>query len=153
MNRWHSQMSKIPVGNAVGKLVKKESYPDYKEYTLEEVAKLNAGQSKCVMAIHGYVYDITNFLSDHPGGPEIVVNAAGRDASRDFDDTFHSDGAKKQLIDYEIGKLKDWVPAKAAAKAAAKPAVATQQKSSSNSLAIVIPLLIVAAAVAYQFLA
>ena len=31
------------------------------------------------------VYDITKFLDDHPGGPEILMDLAGKDAQADFE--------------------------------------------------------------------
>ena len=30
-----------------------------------------------LLQIHGHVFDITKFLDDHPGGPEIVLGQAG----------------------------------------------------------------------------
>jgi L-lactate dehydrogenase (cytochrome) len=32
----------------------------------------------------GKVYDVTNFLPNHPGGPEIIINNAGTDATKIF---------------------------------------------------------------------
>ena len=49
-------------------------------YTEEEVAK-HAAEDDCWITVHGKVYDVTKFLDDHPGGPEIITDLAGKDAS------------------------------------------------------------------------
>jgi L-lactate dehydrogenase (cytochrome) len=36
------------------------------------------------LAIHGKVYDLTSFLSEHPGGVPVLLKAAGKDATRAF---------------------------------------------------------------------
>jgi L-lactate dehydrogenase (cytochrome) len=38
----------------------------------------------CWMAIDGLVYDITDFLSQHPGGKAILLKHSGRDATKAF---------------------------------------------------------------------
>ena len=35
--------------------------------------------------IHGKVYDLTNFLPEHPGGQKIILKYAGKDATNSFD--------------------------------------------------------------------
>lgn len=37
------------------------------------------------MILYGYVYDVTDFLSQHPGGSKIILQLAGRDATEEFD--------------------------------------------------------------------
>lgn len=37
------------------------------------------------IAVHGRVYDVTGFLPDHPGGPHVLREYAGTDATRAFD--------------------------------------------------------------------
>jgi len=34
------------------------------------------------IAVRGNVYDITNFIEKHPGGKDILLLAAGRDATQ-----------------------------------------------------------------------
>ena len=36
------------------------------------------------------VYDVTKYLDDHPGGSEIIVEYAGKDATDMFEDIGHS---------------------------------------------------------------
>ena len=38
----------------------------------------------CVLRA-GKVYDVTPFMDDHPGGGEIMLSAAGKDATNDFE--------------------------------------------------------------------
>ena len=47
-----------------------------KAFTLAEVAKHNT-DADCWLVIEGVVYDVTEFLSEHPGGGDIVVDVAG----------------------------------------------------------------------------
>jgi hypothetical protein len=47
-----------------------------KEYTLEEVSS-HKGKSSCWFVVHGKVYDVTKFLEEHPGGDEVLLEAAG----------------------------------------------------------------------------
>jgi cytochrome b involved in lipid metabolism len=52
-------------------------------YTLADVAKHNSGTS-CWVAIHGNVYDLTNWIGQHPGGPQRILNICGTDATAAF---------------------------------------------------------------------
>ena len=47
-----------------------------KEYTLEEIAKHNKREDAWVI-IEGGVYDLTEYVDDHPGGDEILRNVGG----------------------------------------------------------------------------
>ena len=41
------------------------------------------------LAVHGRVYDVTEFLHDHPGGQQALLQAAGGDATAAFDRAGH----------------------------------------------------------------
>ena len=56
------------------------------------------------IAIHGRVYDIHAF-DDHPGGKDIILALAGKDATLDFEDIGHSDSARRQASNFFVGFL------------------------------------------------
>lgn len=75
-------------------------------YTLEEVSIHNS-QSDCWSAINGSVYDLTSWVSRHPGGEQAILNLCGTDGSTAFN-AKHG-GQKKQadtLSGLKIGELK-----------------------------------------------
>ncbi|XP_046746751.1 cytochrome b5 type B isoform X2 [Diprion similis] len=59
----------------------------------------------CWFAIYDYVYDCTSFIRDHPGGDDVLLEYAGRDATLAFIGTGHSKFARKSLERYLIGEL------------------------------------------------
>jgi predicted heme/steroid binding protein len=56
---------------------------DSSVFTLEEVARRN-GSTECWTIIDGNVYDITNWISEHPGGREAILSLCGKDGSTMF---------------------------------------------------------------------
>ena len=52
-------------------------------YTLADVAGHSNAQS-CWAAINGKVYDLTNWINRHPGGPEHILALCGTDGSAAF---------------------------------------------------------------------
>ncbi|CAD0087821.1 unnamed protein product [Aureobasidium vineae] len=52
-----------------------------------ELAKHNDRKS-CWLVIHGEVWDTTKFLEQHPGGANLILKLAGKDASDEYD-LFH----------------------------------------------------------------
>ncbi|XP_074769653.1 cytochrome b5 type B isoform X2 [Athene noctua] len=73
-------------------------------FTLEEVGKRNSN-SEAWLVIHGRVYDVTRFLEEHPGGEEVLLEQAGRDATECFEDVGHSMDAREMLKQYYIGEI------------------------------------------------
>lgn len=49
---------------------------------------------------------MTKYLNDHPGGPEIIMEFAGKNADEMFEDIGHSNEARSKLKDLFIGNLK-----------------------------------------------
>ncbi|XP_035302672.1 cytochrome b5 type B-like [Cricetulus griseus] len=76
--------------------------PSITYYWWEEVAKQNSAEEMW-MVIHGRVYDIIRFLSEHPGGEEVLLIQAGADATESFEDVGHSPDAREMLKQYYIG--------------------------------------------------
>ncbi|GAB1868647.1 Cytochrome b5 heme-binding domain-containing protein [Camponotus japonicus] len=77
-------------------------------YSLADVAKCNGKNgSRTWIVIYDTVYDVTDYMAQHPGGPELIEEYAGKDATDGFDDFGHSSDAKKILKEYLVGELKD----------------------------------------------
>eukprot|EP01002_Notosolenus_urceolatus_P014714 NODE_6485_length_625_cov_79.875000_g5529_i0.p2 GENE.NODE_6485_length_625_cov_79.875000_g5529_i0~~NODE_6485_length_625_cov_79.875000_g5529_i0.p2 ORF type:complete len:134 (-),score=40.62 NODE_6485_length_625_cov_79.875000_g5529_i0:91-492(-) len=68
----------------------------------EELAKHNTAED-CWMAIGGKVYDVTTFLPEHPGGADVMVDVAGKEATEEFNAIGHSPKAKEMMEEYLIG--------------------------------------------------
>lgn len=75
-----------------------------KTITQEELAKHNS-EKDCWLAIHGSVYDVTEFLPDHPGGYEVMAAVAGKDATTEFEDIGHSTQSRRSADQYMKGVL------------------------------------------------
>ncbi|KAJ5526332.1 stearic acid desaturase [Penicillium frequentans] len=45
-----------------------------------------AAAGRYITAVHGIIYDVTDFMADHPGGPELVQQYIGKDATVAFYD-------------------------------------------------------------------
>ncbi|XP_032303031.1 nitrate reductase [NADH] isoform X2 [Coturnix japonica] len=73
-------------------------------FTLEEVGKRNSNR-EAWLVIHGRVYDVTRFLEEHPGGEEVLLEQAGRDATESFEDVGHSTDAREMLKQYYVGEI------------------------------------------------
>lgn len=73
-----------------------------RKYTYREISKHNS-EEDCWVIIHDKVYDVTSFLTEHPGGPILITDYAGFDATKAFDDQEHSESAKRMLAKYLVG--------------------------------------------------
>jgi cytochrome b involved in lipid metabolism len=51
------------------------------------------------------VFDVSNFVDAHPGGPQYLLVYAGRDCSIEFDQAGHSEYAQKQMRHFKIGDI------------------------------------------------
>ncbi|XP_053996676.1 cytochrome b5-like [Hylaeus anthracinus] len=73
-------------------------------YTAEEVSQHNVESDLWIVYKNG-VYDITKFSKEHPGGEEVLLNLAGKDATVCFDDIGHTTEAVQLRETYKIGTM------------------------------------------------
>jgi cytochrome b involved in lipid metabolism len=59
------------------------STPASTSFTLAQVAT-HGNASSCWSAINGKVYNLTSWISQHPGGPEHILSICGTDGSSAF---------------------------------------------------------------------
>lgn len=74
-------------------------------YTMEQV-KANNSSSKCWSAINGKVYDLTNWINSHPGGPGAITSLCGTDGTSSFNGMHGGSGQPaSRLAGYLLGPL------------------------------------------------
>jgi cytochrome b involved in lipid metabolism len=56
-----------------------------KTYTMADVAK-HADSSSCWTVVNNGVYDVTSFISGHPGGSGAILSLCGHDGTAGFED-------------------------------------------------------------------
>ncbi len=74
-------------------------------YTMAQVAAHNT-QSSCWTAINGSVYNVTSWISQHPGGAQAIISLCGTDGSAAFND--QHGGQRRpasELASFKIGAL------------------------------------------------
>ncbi|EOY15773.1 Cytochrome b5-like heme/steroid binding domain - like 10 [Theobroma cacao] len=76
-------------------------------YTLSEVAQ-HKSKKDCWLVIDGRVLNLTKFLEEHPGGEEVLLESAGKDATKEFKDIGHSKAAQNLLLKYQVGVLQGY---------------------------------------------
>lgn len=70
-----------------------------------DVASKNTSKA-CYVTVGTKVYDVTEFVADHPGGGDLILEYGGKDVKEIMDDEvshFHSESAWEILDDYHIG--------------------------------------------------
>jgi cytochrome b involved in lipid metabolism len=76
-----------------------------KEYTMEEVAKHNTKEDLWVV-VKGVVMDVSDWLDEHPGGPQAIMNFMGRDATEEFEMLHDDEVIPKYAPKQVIGRVK-----------------------------------------------
>ncbi|KAI9100608.1 hypothetical protein DFS34DRAFT_578565 [Phlyctochytrium arcticum] len=74
-------------------------------YTADEVAQHSTARSLWIV-VHDKVYDVSQFMFDHPGGEELLLQYGGQDVTQVMQDELehlHSESAYDMLDDYYIG--------------------------------------------------
>jgi len=58
------------------------------------------------VVINDKVYNVTEYANEHPGGPIILINKSGKNASLAFEQASHSVNARENVMPkYCIGKI------------------------------------------------
>ncbi|KAG0325480.1 hypothetical protein BGZ99_000610 [Dissophora globulifera] len=117
-----------------------------KTYTTADLAQRNT-KDNLFVAIHGKVYD-------HPGGEEVLLEEAGRDATESFEDVGHSDEARDIMSKLYVGDFQSSESEKPKAKANSsipKP-IPQAEPTASGSLQYVLALAVVAGCVIWKVL-
>jgi cytochrome b involved in lipid metabolism len=73
-------------------------------FTLEEVRKHNKKED-CWIIIKNMIYNVTEFLSIHPGGGSIIMTVAGEDATEYFNELHRAEILEEIGQKYMIGEL------------------------------------------------
>ncbi|KNB19788.1 hypothetical protein FOXG_16988 [Fusarium oxysporum f. sp. lycopersici 4287] len=122
------------------------------EFTIKQVAEHNSPEDAWLI-IHGQVYDVTKYLADHPGGADVLTEAAGTDASEDFDNAGHSEDAFEIMKDCCIGKIQGFEKKKPKLKPLAPVKAVKIQTRGSSSISTLVSLgfIVFAGAGAYYF--
>lgn len=79
--------------------------PAVKTFTMLEVA-LHADATSCYSVVNGAVYDLTNWITKHPGGQQAIKGLCGKDGTSAF--TGKHGGQQKPettLAGFKIGVL------------------------------------------------
>ncbi len=71
-------------------------------YSRGEVAQHNKDDDLWII-IDEYVYDVTEWLNFHPGGRDILIFLAGKDATEHFKEIGHSQYAQEKMKQFRVG--------------------------------------------------
>ncbi|KAM9966284.1 hypothetical protein ACTFIR_006489 [Dictyostelium discoideum] len=126
-----------------------------KTFTRQEVAK-HCSLNSLWIIYNDDVFDVTNFVVEHPGGEEVLKGNGGKDATQEFDDVGHSASAIAKMQSLRIGRIEGAKPREEKKKEIKKTTTTTsapkQQESGGLGLLKIPLIIIVLAIVAYFFM-
>lgn len=74
-------------------------------YTMAQVQEHNSSSS-CWTVINGDVYDVTDWIGQHPGGPARIEGLCGTDGTNQFEGQHRGNsGPEQELASMKIGTL------------------------------------------------
>lgn len=93
---------------AAGEAPRADEAADLPVVSLAELAR-HDGRESCWKAIHGKVYDVTDFLDAHPTPVSVMLEWCGRESTEAWETkgygSPHSAEAEAMLEDYLVGHL------------------------------------------------
>jgi len=77
------------------------------DHTVAEVAT-HSMPADCWTIVNGEVYNVTSWISKHPGGSQAIINLCGKDGSAAFNMKHGGqENPAKALASFKIGSLKN----------------------------------------------
>lgn len=80
----------------------KEFYFIFSYCYLDYVLAGHNTMSSCYVGIHSNIYNVTSYLTRHPGSPSILTEYGGKDATTYFNTIGHSTWARKQAMSMAV---------------------------------------------------
>ncbi|KRX01582.1 Cytochrome b5-like heme/steroid binding domain [Pseudocohnilembus persalinus] len=77
--------------------------------TWDELRK-HSEQNDIWVCIDGQVFDVSNYLAEHPGGSKILIKHGGKDATKEFQNVGHSSYAISLRDNHKIGVIEQKKP-------------------------------------------
>jgi len=114
-----------------------------------DALKAHTGRDDLYVLVSGKVYNVTKFLDEHPGGDEVILSEAGKDATEAFEDVGHSDEARDLLKGMYVGEF-DGPSIKSSYQ---HGGASTDTTSGGSPIIYLFPLALFGAILAYRFLA
>lgn len=92
-------------GSVVKPNITVETTKTVKTFTMAEVQQHNS-VSSCYTVVNGSVYDVTPWISKHPGGEKAIASMCGKDASAAYDRQHNTQARPaSELASFKIGTL------------------------------------------------
>jgi cytochrome b involved in lipid metabolism len=79
----------------------------YNELRTSLLEKSLSDPDSCFVLINGNIYDVSHFINEHPGGPAVLLDWKGKDASTSFFFAHHSQFARTESKKYLIWSKQD----------------------------------------------
>ncbi|KAF8530912.1 cytochrome b5 [Gautieria morchelliformis] len=122
---------------------------DGKEVTYDEL-KQHVNKENLYILLHNKVYNVSKFIDEHPGGDEVMLAEAGKDATEAFEDVGHSDEARALLDGLYVGDFEKGGVLKTKEIPNRTSGVVAQEQSSS-AVTYLIPLALLGAYFAWRY--
>ena len=93
------------VTGSIGSVIAEETTPAAGSYTMSQVTTHNSASS-CWSVVGGVVYDLTPWVSKHPGGTEAILSICGKDGTAAFTGKHMGDQKPEAMLaTFKIGVI------------------------------------------------